>query len=75
MKACQLIMTIRSKAWLAVQAPQCGYCQSGQVMAAALLDQNNQPLTNVEVAPCLATSVVVVPTHAFEKQFIWPLKK
>lgn len=32
------------KAWLEVQAPQCGYCQSGQVMsAAALLDRNPSP--------------------------------
>lgn len=32
------------EAWVAQQAPQCGYCQSGQVMAAtALLKQNAQP--------------------------------
>ncbi|WP_424811349.1 (2Fe-2S)-binding protein [Roseococcus sp. YIM B11640] len=31
-------------AWVANQAPQCGYCQSGQVMAAtALLKQTPQP--------------------------------
>jgi isoquinoline 1-oxidoreductase subunit alpha len=32
------------KAWVAEQAPQCGYCQSGQIMqAAALLSQNKSP--------------------------------
>jgi isoquinoline 1-oxidoreductase alpha subunit len=32
------------QAWIALQAPQCGYCQSGMLMAAAaLLDQNPQP--------------------------------
>lgn len=32
------------KAWLEVQAPQCGYCQSGQIMSAsALLDKNPKP--------------------------------
>lgn len=32
------------EAWVANQVPQCGYCQSGQVMAAtALLKQNPQP--------------------------------
>lgn len=32
------------QAWLAEQVPQCGYCQSGQLMsAAALLAQNSQP--------------------------------
>ena len=31
-------------AWLAHQVPQCGYCQSGQIMAAAaLLSEKPQP--------------------------------
>lgn len=31
-------------AWIAEQVPQCGYCQSGQIMAAAsLLKQNPRP--------------------------------
>ena len=32
------------KAWVAEQVPQCGYCQSGQIMqAAALLARNKAP--------------------------------
>jgi isoquinoline 1-oxidoreductase alpha subunit len=32
------------RAWIAEQVPQCGYCQSGQIMqAAALLTKNNDP--------------------------------
>ena len=32
------------KAWIEAQAPQCGYCQSGQLMqAAALLSENPTP--------------------------------
>ena len=32
------------KAWIEHQVPQCGYCQSGMIMAAeALLDQNPNP--------------------------------
>jgi len=32
------------KAWIAEQVPQCGYCQSGQIMtAAALLEKNRKP--------------------------------
>src|SRR5947207_8114470 len=35
---------ILQKAWIAEQVPQCGYCQSGQIMqAAALLAKNQQP--------------------------------
>jgi aerobic-type carbon monoxide dehydrogenase small subunit (CoxS/CutS family) len=32
------------KAWIAEQVPQCGYCQSGQIMtAASLLKKNSSP--------------------------------
>lgn len=32
------------KAWVEAQAPQCGYCHSGQIMqAVALLDNNSKP--------------------------------
>jgi len=32
------------KAWVALEVPQCGYCQSGQIMKAAeLLAQNKNP--------------------------------
>jgi isoquinoline 1-oxidoreductase alpha subunit len=32
------------KAWIKEQVPQCGYCQSGQIMqAAALLDEDPRP--------------------------------
>ena len=32
------------KAWIELQVPQCGYCQSGQIMsAAALLSKNPNP--------------------------------
>ena len=37
------------KAWMEIQVPQCGYCQSGQMMSAAcLLSQNPKPTdTNI----------------------------
>ena len=32
------------QAWIDIQVPQCGYCQSGQIMSAvALVDQNQDP--------------------------------
>ncbi len=32
------------KAWVKLQVPQCGYCQSGMIMAAAaLLEENKNP--------------------------------
>ena len=39
------------KAWIAEQVPQCGYCQSGQIMqAASLLAKNNNPTKDEIVA-------------------------
>jgi isoquinoline 1-oxidoreductase subunit alpha len=39
------------KAWVAEQVPQCGYCQSGQIMQAAeLLAQNKTPSRDEIVA-------------------------
>jgi isoquinoline 1-oxidoreductase subunit alpha len=39
------------KAWVAEQVPQCGYCQSGQIMqAAALLATNKKPTREQIVA-------------------------
>ena len=37
------------KAWVAEQVPQCGYCQSGQIMqAAALLARNKSPTRDAD---------------------------
>ena len=39
-KAAKAVQT----AWVDLQVPQCGYCQSGQIMSAtALLEQNPKP--------------------------------
>jgi isoquinoline 1-oxidoreductase subunit alpha len=39
------------KAWIAEQVPQCGYCQSGQIMqAASLLAKNSNPTKDEVVA-------------------------
>ena len=38
------------KVWLELDVPQCGYCQSGQIMAAAALLQANPKPTDEEIA-------------------------
>ena len=39
------------KAWIAEQVPQCGFCQSGQIMqAATLLDRTPQPTRDEIIA-------------------------
>lgn len=37
------------KAWAAIDVPQCGYCQSGQIMAAAALLQKNPKPTDKDI--------------------------
>ena len=37
------------KAWVALDVPQCGYCQSGQIMAAAALLRKNPRPTDKDI--------------------------
>ena len=37
------------KAWAAIDVPQCGYCQSGQIMAAAALLKKNPKPTDKDI--------------------------
>ena len=37
------------KAWVALDVPQCGYCQSGQIMAAAALLKRNPKPTDQDI--------------------------
>ncbi len=36
-------------AWIAAQVPQCGYCQSGQIMAAVALLKNSPSPTDAQI--------------------------
>ena len=42
------------KAWAAVDVPQCGYCQSGQIMAAAALLKRNPKPTDQDIDDAMA---------------------
>jgi isoquinoline 1-oxidoreductase alpha subunit len=51
------------KAWITEQVPQCGYCQSGMIMAtAALLAVNNQP-TDADI-DAVVTNICRCGTYA-----------
>src|SRR2546427_11917220 len=51
------------KAWLAEQVPQCGYCQSGQIMSAAdLLKQNPKP-TRDQIVEHMSTNICRCGTY------------
>ena len=52
------------RAWLQVQVPQCGYCQSGQIMsAAALLDVNANP-SDADIDDAMAGNLCRCGTYA-----------
>ena len=41
------------QAWIDAQAPQCGYCQSGQIMTAAALGNDQYlPVWQLRTSPC-----------------------
>jgi isoquinoline 1-oxidoreductase subunit alpha len=51
------------QAWIAEDVPQCGYCQSGQVMAAAaLLAKNKQP-TDADIDAAMAGNICRCGTY------------
>ena len=51
------------RAWLAERVPQCGYCQSGQIMrAAGLLEETPHP-TRQEIVEYMSTNVCRCGTY------------
>ena len=58
------------KAWLALDVPQCGYCQSGQVMSAiALLEQTPKP-TDRDIDLGMAGNICRCATYVRIRQAI-----
>jgi isoquinoline 1-oxidoreductase alpha subunit len=52
------------KAWVEEQVPQCGYCQSGQIMAAvALLEDNPQP-TDADIDSAMSGNLCRCGTYS-----------
>jgi isoquinoline 1-oxidoreductase alpha subunit len=51
------------KAWMEINVPQCGYCQSGQIMqAVALLNKNHKP-TDQEIDDGMAQNICRCGTY------------
>ncbi|HEY1599350.1 MAG TPA: (2Fe-2S)-binding protein [Pirellulales bacterium] len=50
-------------AWVALQVPQCGYCQSGQIMSAtALLEKNSTP-TDADIDSAMSGNICRCATY------------
>jgi isoquinoline 1-oxidoreductase alpha subunit len=51
------------KAWLEIDVPQCGYCQSGQMMSAAALLATNPKPTDADIDAAMAGNVCRCGTY------------
>jgi isoquinoline 1-oxidoreductase alpha subunit len=51
------------KAWIAEEVPQCGYCQSGQIMAAAALLTANAKPSDADIDRAMARNVCRCGTY------------
>ena len=52
------------KAWLAERVPQCGYCQSGQIMAAAALLAAKRHPTDADIDAAMAGNICRCGTYS-----------
>ena len=51
------------KAWLAERVPQCGYCQSGQIMSAADLLKSNPKPSRDQIVEHMSTNICRCGTY------------
>jgi isoquinoline 1-oxidoreductase alpha subunit len=52
------------RAWMELDVPQCGYCQSGQIMSAAALLSSNPAPTDADIDAALAGNICRCGTYA-----------
>jgi isoquinoline 1-oxidoreductase alpha subunit len=51
------------KAWMEVDVPQCGYCQAGQIMAAAALLKKTPKPTDTEINSAMTSNICRCGTY------------
>jgi isoquinoline 1-oxidoreductase alpha subunit len=50
-------------AWVQLQVPQCGYCQSGQIMSATALLENNPAPTDADIDGAMSGNICRCATY------------
>jgi len=58
------------KAWLEIDVPQCGYCQSGQIMSAAALLETNPRPSDDEIDAAMSGNICRCGTYPRIRQAI-----
>lgn len=51
-------------AWIELQVPQCGYCQSGQIMSAAALLEKNPSPTDADIDGAMSGNICRCATYS-----------
>ena len=51
------------QAWIEMDVPQCGYCQSGQIMAAAVLLREKAHPTDADIDQCMSGNICRCGTY------------
>jgi isoquinoline 1-oxidoreductase subunit alpha len=51
------------RAWIELDVPQCGYCQSGQIMSAAALLRSNPTPSDAEIDAAMAGNICCCGTY------------
>jgi isoquinoline 1-oxidoreductase subunit alpha len=51
------------KAWIELDVPQCGYCQSGQIMSAAILLKENPKPTDKDIDEAMSGNICRCGTY------------
>ena len=59
----QSALHVVQSAWIAEQVPQCGYCQSGQIMQAAALLKTKPHPTDAEIDDAMAGNICRCATY------------
>ena len=54
---------VLQKAWIAHDVPQCGYCQSGQLMSAAALLKSNQNPSDADIDTAMSGNICRCGTY------------
>jgi len=52
------------RAWIEVDVPQCGYCQSGQIMSAAILLKENAKPTDKDIDEAMSGNICRCGTYS-----------
>ena len=54
----------KSYPWVSVQVPQCGYCQSGQIMSATALLEANPAPSDADIDGAMSGNICRCATYA-----------